>query len=151
VPEERKSRSFKRSLDQGPETVNTPSTIPCPVSETGNRTVSAFHHEGFDAPREKPPESSRSPLARRNARACSAPSRARILPAHRSGFRPFLKTTARSWGGTMRGCWKWSPLRQEPEAPLNNATSRGLRRITPGRSRGIASRGIQFCRLTPAW
>jgi hypothetical protein len=38
---------------------------------------------------------------------------------------------------------KWSPLRQEPETPFNNATSRGLWRITPGRSRGIASRGIQ--------
>ncbi len=40
-------------------------------------------------------------------------------------------------------CSQWSPLRQEPEAPYNNATSRGLRRITTGRSRGIASRGVQ--------
>jgi hypothetical protein len=26
---------------------------------------------------------------------------------------------------------QWSPLRQEPEAPQNNATSRGLHRIPP--------------------
>ncbi len=37
--------------------------------------------------------------------------------------------------------FQWSPLLQEPEAPQNYATSRGLRRITPG-SRGIACRGI---------
>src|SRR5574341_1201422 len=36
----------------------------------------------------------------------------------------------------------WSPLIGGAEAPYNNATSRGIRRITPGWSRGIASRGV---------
>jgi hypothetical protein len=36
---------------------------------------------------------------------------------------------------------EWSSLRQEPEAPIDNATSRGLRR-PPGQRRGLAIRGI---------
>ena len=39
---------------------------------------------------------------------------------------------------------KWSPLRQEPEAPCNNATSRELQRIPPPAGAG----GFQVAGLT---
>ena len=39
---------------------------------------------------------------------------------------------------------QWSPLRQEPEAPQNNATSRGLHRIPPPAEAG----GFQTAGLT---
>jgi hypothetical protein len=42
------------------------------------------------------------------------------------------------------GVWQWNPLRQEPEAPSNNATSRGLRRITPAGAGGLQVAGFNF-------
>ena len=38
---------------------------------------------------------------------------------------------------------KWAPLQAVAGGPSNNATSRGLRRITPGRNWGNASRGVE--------
>jgi len=41
---------------------------------------------------------------------------------------------------------EWSPLRQEPEAPQNNATSRGLHRIPPpAEAGGFQTAGLIAC------
>jgi hypothetical protein len=40
----------------------------------------------------------------------------------------------------LKNTLEWSPLRQEPEAPSMNATSRDLLHSSPGGSRGIPCR-----------
>ncbi|HTF99540.1 MAG TPA: hypothetical protein VK654_03005 [Nitrospirota bacterium] len=45
--------------------------------------------------------------------------------------------------GLLKTFIKWSPLRQELEAPFNNATSRGLRREPPAGAGGLQVAGFK--------